>query len=408
MIAELRFMENDHIQIDFLARERRHEREPHHRDLHDYLKEYQKNPKNYDADAKYPCGLDTLPPFGRRSWPIVDYLSQVRLYGSIFTYFSRFPGSLREEMARVFEKLQYQICERQDYLLYWLYDRPGPPPRPKLDSFRLAQKIRNEQGYSLDYRPQICFRSFEDLVQLERSIEANEVVNFLLQGVALEASDTDVVKYSWYYTRNLPQLDALHDGATQIDPGYWDRDTVIDDYGWQFRYLTRGEGGVKPSWREVKKYLRITSKIGNGANMLCGADILYEELDEALNCLLNNCVRLRHGHSENDVRFLKQLLDRGASLWFRGADERSYSIAALLDCVRYLYGYFRLSEFSSYICCPLFHEYGCRGISFDSRRLASLCCLAARNIPRSKNASELPPGLRSFIEAHQELQLQLG
>ena len=143
---------------------------------------------------------------------------------------------------------------------------------------------------------------------------------------------------------------------------------------------------MKPTWREVKKYLRTTNWL-NPANMLCGADILDEKLDEVLNCLLNNCVLTEHGfyrlQGGNDVWFLKQLLDRGASLWFKGADERSSSIAALLDCVRYRNGLFPLSEFSPYICCPVFYEYGDPEISFDSRRLALLCWLAAGKIPRS-------------------------
>ena len=150
------------------------------------------------------------------------------------------------------------------------------------------------------------------------------------------------------------------------------------------RYLTSEERGVKPTWLEVKKYLRTTSELISGSRMLCGADIIDEELDEALNCLLNNCVRTKHGfyhRKEEYVRFLKQLLDRGASLWFRGSDERSSSIAALLKCVRYRSGYFPLSEFSPYICCPVFHEYGDPRISFDSRRSAPLSCLAARKIP---------------------------
>ena len=86
---------------------------------------------------------------------------------------------------------------------------------------------------------------------------------------------------------------------------------------------------MKLTCREVNKYLRTTDEITNYANMLCGADILTEELDEALNCLLNNCERTRYSfldREEEDVRFLKLLLDRGASLWFRGADERSSSV----------------------------------------------------------------------------------
>ena len=110
LIAELRFMEHDHMLVDFLARQRK--REPDRWYLHDYLRECQEIPKNYDAGAKYPCGLDTLPPFGQVSWPIVDYLSKVGLYGPIFTYFSRFPGPPRGEMARVFEELQYQFDNR--------------------------------------------------------------------------------------------------------------------------------------------------------------------------------------------------------------------------------------------------------------------------------------------------------
>ena len=151
--------------------------------------------------------------------------------------------------------------------------------------------------------------------------------------------------------------------------------------------------------------------------MLCGADILDEELDEALNCLLNNYVRfrclsirLRHNFNRllaEDVTFLKRLLDRGASLWFREADERSSSIAALLERVRDMEGYFSLSEFSPYICCPLFNEVGHREISIDSHRLAPLSCLAAGKIPRSQDVSEVPRELRFYIEAHRELQFQL-
>ena len=413
-------MEHEHRLVDFLARERRLKREPDRWYLHTYLKNGE-IPKNSDADAKCHCLLDTLPPSRQVSWPIVDYLTKVGLYGPIFTHLSQLPGPPSEEMARVFEELQYRFCERQDYLLYWLWDRPGPPARQKLDSFRLAQKIRNEQGFSLCDRPQICFRSFEDLVQLERSIEADDAVDFLLQGVDLKKMDTDamtystmdtnVMKMSMFLLRNLPQLNVFHDGAMLIDPRYSCMKTA-HLYGYQFRYLTSEERGAKPTWLEVKKYLKTAGglgDVGDGANMLCGADILDEELDEALNCLLNNCVRTKHnfGRHEDGVQFLKQLLDRGASLCFRGADERSSSIAALLTCDEYYRGLFPLSEFSSYICCPLFNNRGYSKISFDSRRLASLSCLAARKIPRPENASELPPGLRFFIEAHQELQFRL-
>ena len=213
---------------------------------------------------------------------------------------------------------------------------------------------------------------------------------------------------SWYSTRSLPQLNGLHDGGMQIDPGYWSTYIARYSYGWQFRHLTSQWRGVKPTWREVRKYLRTSNELDD-ANMLCGADILDEDLDEALNCFLNNCVRTQHRfHRQgNGVQCLKQLLDRGACLWFKGADERSSSIAALLECVRYRIGNFPLSEFCSYMCCPVRHEYGYREINFDSRRLAPLCCLAARKIPRSQNASEVPPGLRFFIEAHQELQFRL-
>lgn len=198
----------------------------------------------------------------------------------------------------------------------------------------------------------------------------------------------------------------------QIDPGSRSGDTPRYIYALRFRDLTRNEKEVKPTWREVKKYPRTTDEIENGANMLCGADILDETLDEVLNCLLNKFVRIQHSVcyrlQGNNVRFLKQLLDRWASLWFTAADERSSPIEALLSCVRFEFWCLPLSEFTPYICCPVFHKYGYREISFDSHRSAALCCLAARKIPRSGNSSKLPLGLRFFIEAHQEFQFLFG
>ena len=116
LIAELQFMEHDQMLVDFLARERRHQRKPYHEVLHDYLKECQKITKNSDANAHHSRLTDTLPPSRQESWPIVDYLSRLGLYGPIFAYLSRFAAPPCKEVARVFEKSQYQICERKDYL----------------------------------------------------------------------------------------------------------------------------------------------------------------------------------------------------------------------------------------------------------------------------------------------------
>ena len=143
-------------------------------------------------------------------------------------------------------------------------------------------------------------------------------------------------------------------------------------------------------------------------------------MDEALTCLLNTYVRIQFDGEEEgddeDVRFMKQLLDRGACFWFRQQDERSSSIVALVEWVIFLGSqnhFFPFWEFSSYFCYPLLREDGLVrerlfvSITFDRRRVAPLSCLAARRIPRSEKASEVPQGLRSIIEAHQELKSQL-
>ena len=339
-------------------------------------------------------------------------MSHVGLYNTIFTYLARFTGSPCERLTRSLDKLQGQICARQDYLHYWVWRRPGSPTRQKLDSFRLAQKFRNEQGYSLDDRRENWFRSFEDIIKLENSIEAGNSVSFWIQCIQFDVVQAHTLGYVFQAT-DLPQLHALHDGV--------DAAKCYSHEIWRCMYThrfvelaTKLQQETSPVWKEIKQYLLRTSDIGNVRDVLFGSQIQDDEVEDTMNHLLNLYVDTNYGRYSTkgctDVRFIKHLLDRGACLWFRGTGATSSSLVALIRWISIL-GYVPFDEFRPYICCPLYYASRYRRVTVDFNRLevAPLGCLAARRIPRPLlQVLLLPPHLQSFIGAHRELQFSLG
>ncbi len=133
----------------------------------------------------------------------------------------------------------------------------------------------------------------------------------------------------------------------------------------------------------------------------------------ALNELLNAFLRTRHNRYNYyydrvmNIPFLTELLDRGASLYFRDPDSKMSSVVALVAFNDYHVDYFPISAFDRYLCCPLDYH-SAKLTHFDPHRLAPLSCLAARRIPPSEIGVKLPIRLRSFIESHQELHAYLN
>lgn len=368
------------------------------------------------------CGVNPVShrcPFGRRArsrkeYPnldIVESLARLGLKEHLFAYLFRFPRPYPEEMAVVSEILQMNPFN-------WKFRRTSNgarsmSSRQPLNFFRLAQRIRNEHGTVRQNSPPECFGSFGDIRDLERAIKAGSVVDFVVQGIRLEVVDPRHLGMMYGCTSSLAQLEALHEEITAVG-GEDLRDYAAASFGMQFRTLSTGVLDSPPSWREVRKYLRMAPYFNPGDEIIFGAEILEEELDEAMNCLLNSVMRVSVEDdgfysvflTDKTVQILKELLDRGASLFSRNPGEEKSSLGALVEFADVIARDLPLSEFSSYICCPLVRSD--LGVTFDARRLARLSCLAARRILPSTIDSEPFGKLRPFIEAHQELQSQLG
>ena len=93
--------------------------------------------------------LPSLAPIRSIAPPIVEYLSRIGSEELLLAYRSQFSEAFCEEMALAYEKLQANTFnDMAAPTLDWkIHDRhAGSHPRRKLNSFRMSERIRNEQG----------------------------------------------------------------------------------------------------------------------------------------------------------------------------------------------------------------------------------------------------------------------
>ena len=220
---------------------------------------------------------------------------------------------------------------------------------------------------------------------------------------------------------SIPQLERFHDWFVRhygdtYNKG-WDRQMSLTSlYGMKFMSLAgeRCLGGLPLMWQELKKYMKTSCEPYDLDWLVYDVQVLDEELDDALNCMLNVVLRSyihdswRRTEDEKAARLFKLLLDRGACLNFKSSDEKCSSYMALARLIVEFHSeFFSISEFELYICCPLLHDRSRGVMLLDNRRVAPLSCIAAMTLSKSRDElelpRELPRQLRSYIESHWEL-----
>lgn len=353
------------------------------------------------------CGerRSTQDPDDAKSLPdkrIVEYWARVGLEKKVFAYLSRFGRFNPEQMALSFEFLQKIPL---DGTLSHRSEMPsGIQAGCKLNFFRLAQRIRDEHSTTRKSPTSCCFRSFQEVIELERRIDGNHCVEFIVQCLTLKLVDWRHVPHLFESTSSLSQLEALQTALVRY-PDVWHLSQ--HSYAKRFGELKRRELRRSLSWKELQKFLKtINCLVPEDAEFLT-EEVLVENPDEALNCLLN-IMHLIFGSegfpTDNFVRILKLLLKKGASWYFRDSDDECSSLTAFVSHVK-LVPIRSLSEVLPLICCPLDPDgRSCHKLNFDNYLVAPLSCLAARRIRPSCNEAELPVKLRPFVKTHQELQ----
>lgn len=267
--------------------------------------------------------------------PIVELLSRIGLEDQLFVYRSRFPGPLGERMAEACEHLQakmfdFEFRTERDETLY-------RRPKEKLNAFRLAQKIRNERGSGRQKPTTQCFESFEDIVGLERGLESGDEVDVILQLNRLGVINWTHLSAIFFDHSSFSHVEAVHKGMIGHEGRFLSQRLVQIFYGARFRELAAERRDSPLTWPEVKYYLKSAPYFSWEDEIFCGAEIRDEDLNEALNCVLNKISRRNDNdddeyyyyYDEGDLTLgkaewipvLKKLLDRGASLYFRHPDE---------------------------------------------------------------------------------------
>lgn len=268
--------------------------------------------------------------------------------------------------------------------------------------------MRDERGVGRESPPSDCFRSYEDIIALERKIESNDYVDFMVECIALGYKSYRDLANMYVHAATHSQLETFRDAVGRLRSYTLSAGITSKAYALAFKRIAERGNDFTPTWREVKKYLRIFKYIDCRPTSMFGANIRADEIDEALNCVLNGLAAAHRGILFTDgrrtiIETSLRFLERGASLFFKGPDEKRSSLVALLSACDGVKSERLFSEFSSYLCCRL--EYKGTMVTFDAWRPASLTCLAARSMLRSEDSKRLPLKLRSFVEAHRELQL---
>ena len=384
--------------IDHIASMQRAGQEPELRLLHSSSSMLRRLVKSPDPAEENPRQLPSLAPIRSISPPIVEYLSRIGSEDLLLAYRSQFPEAFCEEMALADEKLQVNTFDRwAEPTLNWVdwtthHRHSGFHPRQKLNSFRLTQRIRNEHGIERVDSPPNCFRSFEDIIHLERDIEYDNIADCLLQCILLKLIDARHVVSMYMVTSNFPQLEKFHDGFVRqhgdtYSGGGGCRISLTDWYGKRFMFLARQRclGGLPLMWQELKKYMKIYRQ--SYLNWLFyDVYVSDDELDDALNCTLNELLKIyildaQKREDERASRFFKRLLDRGACLKFKSSDEKCSSYVALVRLIVEFHSeFFSLPEFEPHICCPLLHDRSYGVMLLDNRRVAPLFCIAAMTL----------------------------
>ena len=214
------------------------------------------------------------------SWDIMELLSRLGLEEQLFRYLFRFARSISEGMARAFESLQASIFDGG--LNYYLENREGFRAGQNLNLFRLAQKIRDENGLVRMSSIRDCFQSFEDIAESETKLKRNDAVDLMAQCTALKLVDQRHLATMYGHTYTLSQLGALHDILIRCGDRSWNDE--ITKFRGQFGYLTKDRKESPLGWRHVKIFLKSTGIVTLHDELLFGENILESELDEFLHC----------------------------------------------------------------------------------------------------------------------------
>ena len=349
---------------------------------------------------------------------IIIGLAQCNAENQMLAYLSRYLKLFPELIASAYESLE---MTRFHHCIDCSQRRPRS--RSRLESFRMAQKIRNEFGCERQDSPSTCFSSFEDIIRLEEQIAEGDSADFLLQCIKLELVDDRHVDQMYRTFSKHSHLAKFQDAVSALEGP--ERHLYTMAYCRRFMKLENST----PTWSEVAKFLERFSfnmldgsEIDRSVGQLFGFEIPGGELGKAFILLTNSYLRSFNEHPPRSAPFragsarirshgtgtivtaLKYLLDKGVSLYCRGEVEslrRELSVVAILiELARTIPG-FPFSDFVPYICCPLMMG-GCK-VEFDRTRPAPLFCLAARDPGVLDRDSGIPMKLRLWIKMHQEV-----
>ena len=181
---------------------------------------------------------------------ILELLSQLGLEVQLFAYIFRFAGPFRREIVQALESLQMSIfIDRRDHGWFW----PGLCLEPVLNYFRMVQKIRDEYGLSRLNSPSGCYRSFEDIVELERSIDGDDIISLIVQCGHLKLIDEQHTSSIYRCASTFSQLASVFEALNAFKCAHsWYVDVR---FACQFESLARRLRDEKPEWRALDIYL---------------------------------------------------------------------------------------------------------------------------------------------------------
>lgn len=138
---------------------------------------------------------------------ILDLLSQMMMAEQFSAHSTRFLGSHPGEIAQAFQRFQVNTRSSLPQSRKPYGFRLGD----KLNSFRMAQSIRDEHGIATESLKQIDFRSYEDIIVLEQKIESDHAVDFMIHCYSLAPkNDRHSLEFVYSCTSTHAQLDKLH------------------------------------------------------------------------------------------------------------------------------------------------------------------------------------------------------
>ena len=142
---------------------------------------------------------------------IVELLSQIGLEEQLFVYLPRFRGPPCGGLPRAFECFKVSSRVRRKRGGDWSHFCPVH----ELNHFRLAQKLRDECGFSRSNSPSNCSQCFENIVELEGRIFGGD-------GVSLVVEACDLKSIAWVHmggmfecASTLEQLMTVFDGVSR-------------------------------------------------------------------------------------------------------------------------------------------------------------------------------------------------